>query len=998
MDISLIPQYELLKQKYIDDIQSEGYLLRHKKSGARVLVLENEDHNKVFNIAFRTTPTDSTGVAHILEHSVLCGSRLFPAKDPFVELVKGSLNTFLNAMTYPDKTMYPVASCNEKDFCNLMHVYLDAVFYPNIYYKEEIFRQEGWNYELEAPEDEIIYNGVVYNEMKGAFSSPEDVVEREIMNTLFPDTTYGVESGGDPVHIPDLSYEEFLDFHRTYYHPSNSYIYLYGNMDAAERLNWMDREYLSHFEEQKVDSEIGLQQPFDRLREFDKKYPVSENDPLEDNTYLTFNAVIGTSLDVELCNAFAVLEYALVSAPGARLKQALLDAGLGKDIIGSYDSGTYQPVFSVMAKNANGADRDRFLEVIRRTLEDIVREGIDQKALLAGINTMEFKFREADYGSFPKGLIYGIDVFDSWLYDETRPFEYLEQIPVYQTLREKVETRYYEELIQKYLLDNPHESILVVEPERGMTEREEERVRQLLQKYKASLSEDEVQALVEKTGALRAFQDTPSSREELEKIPMLERKDIGKKAAAFVNEERHLGDNTLLFHDIFTNGIAYLDLLFDSTDLDQEDIPYFAVLKSVLGMVDTAHYSYQALNNEINGSTGGIYPGISVYPVMDQERGIRTFFSIKVRVLYDKIPFALSMVREILLTSSFENDRRLYEIIARLKSRLSMQLNSAGHSTAAMRAMSYFSPVNAFNEEISGIAFCRFVKELEQHFDEHKEALKEKMKKLCRKLFCREKLLMNLTMERKALEAAEAELKDFVDELPKQDGLKESCRREGSACAESQACGSSSEAPEKDGAKQLPVQKNEAFTTPGQVQYVARAGNFRRAGFSYTGALRILKVIMNYEYLWVNIRVKGGAYGCMNGYGRTGDTYFVSYRDPNLGRTNEVYDGIPEYLEQFTVSERDMTKYIIGTISELDTPMTPPTRGSRSLNAWLCGITDEMIQKERDEILQADQDSIRALAPLVAAVLEQQYLCVIGNESKIKKDAGMFREIQPFVN
>ena len=1007
MDISLIPQYDLLEQKYIDDIQSEGYLLRHKKSGARVLVLENEDENKVFNIAFRTTPKDSTGVAHILEHTVLCGSRLFPAKDPFVELVKGSLNTFLNAMTYPDKTMFPVASCNEKDFCNLMHVYLDAVFYPNIYYKEEIFRQEGWNYELENPEDEIVYNGVVYNEMKGAFSSPEDVVEREIMNTLFPDTTYGVESGGDPVHIPELTYEEFLEFHRTYYHPSNSYIYLYGNMDAAERLEWMDREYLSHFENKEPDSEIGLQQPFERLREFHKKYPIAENDPLEDNTYLTFNAVVGTSLDVELCNAFAVLEYALVSAPGARLKQALLDAGLGKDIIGSYDSGTLQPVFSVMAKNGNGADRERFVDVIRNTLNEIVKDGIDQKALLAGINTMEFKFREADYGSFPKGLIYGIDVFDTWLYDEKRPFDYLEQLPVYQTLREKVGTGYYEELIRKYLLDNPHESILVVEPECGMTEREEKRVQEKLRVYKESLSEDEVQKLVKQTKALRAFQNTPSTQEELEKIPMLDREDIGKKAAVFVNEERNIGGTVLLFHDVFTNGIAYLDLLFDSTEIAREDIPYLAMLKSVLGMVDTEHYSYQALNNEINGSTGGIYPGLSVYPVLEKENAVRTFFGIKVRVLYDKIPFALSMAREILLTSSFENDRRLYEIIARLRSRLSMQLNSAGHSTAAVRAMSYFSPVNAFNEKISGITFCRFVEDLEQNFEERKETLKEKMRYLCQKLFAEEKLLINLTMEKKALESVEKELKQFVDVLPKQDEVRtEEPKKEACCSSTSEVTDECVGAPftgglEKagtDGTGQMPVQRNEGFTTPGQVQYVARAGNFRRAGFSYTGALRILKVIMNYEYLWVNIRVKGGAYGCMNGYGRTGDAYFVSYRDPNLSRTNEVYDGIPEYLEQFTVSDRDMTKYIIGTISELDTPMTPPAQGSRSLNAWLCGITDEMVQKERDEILQADPDTIRALAPLVKAVLEQQYLCVIGSESKIRKDEGMFREILPFVN
>lgn len=994
MNLSLIPQYELLQQKYIDDIQSEGYLLRHKKSGARVLVLQNDDDNKVFNIAFRTTPKDSTGVAHILEHSVLCGSRLFPTKDPFVELVKGSLNTFLNAMTYPDKTMYPVASCNERDFCNLMHVYLDAVFYPNIYNKEEIFRQEGWNYELENPDDEIIYNGVVYNEMKGAFSSPEDVMEREIMSTLFPDTTYGVESGGDPVHIPELTYEAFLDFHRTYYHPSNSYIYLYGNLDMEERLNWMDREYLSRFEALEVHSEIGFQKPFDAMQEFYRKYPVAENDSLEDNTYLSFNAVIGTSLDVELCNAFAVLEYALVSAPGAKLKQALLDAGIGKDIMGSYDSGTLQPVFSVIAKNANLSEKEQFLSVIRNTLQEIIAEGVDKKALLAGINTMEFKFREADYGSFPKGLIYGIDLFDSWLYDENRPFDYLEQIPVYAALREKVESNYYEELIQKYLLDNPHESLLAVEPEQGMTDREEERVRRHLEDYKKALSPEEIKALIERTEALRRFQETPDTEEDMQKIPMLAREDIGKKAASFANKELKWGENTVLLHDVFTNGIAYLNLLFDSSCVCREDITYLGLLKSVLGMVDTEHYCYSDLNNEINGNTGGIYPGLSVFPVLEQSDQIRTYFGIKARVLYDKIPYALSMIREILYTSSFENDRRMYEIVARLKSRLSMQLNSAGHSTAAVRAMSYFSPVNAFNDAVGGIEFYQFVEDLEKNFEERKAELKERLGLLCRKLFCREGLLLSVTMDEAGFAMAEGEMKQFIAALPETGDGQKDCE---SGASQNGTLAASEEE------KKVPLhwtqmeaaRSNEGFTTPGQVQYVARTGNFRKKGFAYTGALRILKVIMSYEYLWVNIRVKGGAYGCMSSFGRTGDAYFVSYRDPNLRRTNEVYDGIPEFLENFTVSERDMTKYIIGTISELDTPLTPQTQGSRSLNAWMCGITEEMLQKERDEILNAGQEDIRRLADLVQSVLDQQYFCIIGNEAKIKKDAELFQTIQP---
>ncbi len=972
MNLANIPQYELLQQERLEDIRSDGYLLRHKKSGARVLVLENDDENKVFNIAFRTPPTDSTGVAHILEHSVLCGSRLFPSKDPFVELVKGSLNTFLNAMTYPDKTMYPVASCNDKDFCNLMHVYLDAVFYPNIYQKEEIFRQEGWSYQLESAEDELTYNGVVYNEMKGAYSSPEDVMEMEIMNSLFPDTTYGVESGGDPMHIPELKYEDFLAFHKKYYHPSNSYIYLYGNMDAEERLIWMDREYLSSFDACAVDSEIKLQEPFEEPKEVYCKYPVSEGDELEDNTYLSYNAVAGTVLDVDLSNAFAVLEYALLSAPGAVLKQALLDAGIGKDILSSYEGGIYQPFFSIIAKNANREQLGAFREVIRRTLMETAEHGIDKKALLAGINTMEFKAREADYGTYPKGLMYGLDVFSSWLYDENRPFDYLE-MDVFGRLKKYVETGYFEDMIRKYLLDNPHASYVVVEPECGLTARNDREVSEKLKAYRNSLSEQEIQELVEKTAALRAFQETPSTPEELAKIPMLTREDIGKKAAGFQNTEYDWEGTTVLHHDVFTNRIAYLDLLFDISRVDREDIPYLGLLKSVLGMVNTENYTYQDLNNEINMNTGGIMAGLNVYPVLGTDNEIRAFAGIRSRVLYDKLPFALEMAEEILLRSKPEDDRRLYEIVAKLKSRVAMQLSSSGHSTAAGRALSYFSQINAFNDAIGGIAFYQLIDELEKNFEEKKQELKEKLRLMIKELIHREGLFVSLTADKEGLEAVREPLMRFMSHLPHTD------------------------IPVKENSLIL-EKKNEGFMTPGQVQYVARTGNFIKAGYAYTGLLRIVKVMMSYDYLWTNIRVKGGAYGCMSSFGRTGDSYFVSYRDPNLRATNEVYDGVPEYLESFDADEREMTKYIIGTVSELDTPLTPSTKGRRSLNAYFSGITYEDMQRERDEVLNASPEQIRALASLVRSVLDEQAVCVIGNEEKIRKDSDLFASVQMLTN
>lgn len=973
MDLEKLTAYELVKHETIGDIRSEGYLLLHKKSGARVVVLENDDENKVFSIAFRTPPHDSTGVPHILEHSVLCGSRRFPSKDPFVELVKGSLNTFLNAMTYSDKTMYPVASCNNQDFCNLMHVYLDAVFYPNIYQKEEIFRQEGWSYQLENAEDELAYNGVVYNEMKGAFSSVDDVLEREIMSSLFPDTPYGNESGGDPECIPELSYGEFLDFHRKYYHPSNSYIYLYGDADMAERLEWMDREYLSRFTRTDVDSAIPLQQPFDAPREINKTYPISDTDTEEDNTYLSYNVAVGTSLDIRLSHAMAVLEYALLSSPGAPLKQALLDAGIGKDVEGDYDSGSLQPIFSVIARYANRSQEEEFLTIIRRVLTEQCEQGLNPKALLAGIHSMEFRFREADYGMFPKGLMYGIDLMDSWLYDEERPFDYLKQLEVYAFLKEQVGTGYFEELIRTWLLDNPHASVVIIEPEKGLAAKIEQKTREKLAAYKASLSQAELEALVEQTHRLREFQERPSTQEELAAIPMLSREDLKREIAPLQNEKRQVGGRLLLYHDLFTNGIGYLDLMFAVDDLEADEVPYLGILKAVLGSVNTEHYTYDELTNEINCSCGGIAPFIQVFPDTQNQGKCTAFFGFRAKMLYDKTDFVFRMLEEILFTSSLEDEKRLYEIIAEIKSRMQSALTAGGHTTAAVRAMSYFSPISQFNDQISGIAAYKLAEELEAHFDSRKAELKAKLEAIKNKLFCREGMMISFTAERSALETLEKNALALLEKLPEGKGEKRGL------CLPA------------------PEQKNEGFLTQSKIQYVARAGSFTAEGYAYNGALRILKVIMGYEYLWVNIRVKGGAYGCMGGFGRTGDSYVVSYRDPHLSRTNEVFEGIPEYVRSFTVDDRDMLKYIIGTVSELDTPMNPSAKGTRSLNAYMCGISEEDLQRERDEVLDADQESIRALAPLMEAILRPNHFCVIGSEEKIKEERELFAQLVPFV-
>lgn len=974
MSMKDLQAYEVQKEEDLKGIKAKGYLLRHRKSGARVVYIENDDNNKVFSIGFRTPPSDSTGVPHIMEHSVLCGSRNFPAKDPFVELVKGSLNTFLNAMTYPDKTVYPVASCNDQDFQNLMHVYMDAVFYPNIYEHEEIFRQEGWSYQLDSAEDKLKYNGVVYNEMKGAFSSPEGVLDRVILNTLFPDTSYANESGGDPEVIPELTYEQFLDFHRKYYHPSNSYIYLYGDMDIEEKLHWLDQEYLGKYDREPVDSRIRFQETFAEMQEKVIPYSIASEESEEDNTYLSYNKVVGTSLDKELYLAFQILDYALLSAPGAPLKKALTDAGIGKDIMGSYDNGIYQPIFSVIAKNANEEQKEEFIQVIEDVLRASVKNGIDTKAIEAGINYYEFRYREADFGNYPKGLMYGLQMMDSWLYDEEKPFIHIEALDTFEFLKKQIGTGYYEELIQKYLLDNPHGAIVIVTPEKGRTARMEAELAEKLQKYKESLTAEEVEAFVQKTQALEAYQSEPESEENLEKIPVLKREDISREIEPIINEEMTLAGVPVIFHEIETNGIGYVDVLFDMSLVEEQDLPYVGILQSVLGIIDTKRYDYGTLFNEINVNTGGIGTSLELYNDVTniREKAFKATFEIKGKALYGKLPVAFDMMREILMESKLDDGKRIREILAMLKSRLLMKFQSSGHVTAVLRAQSYASPAAKLKDMTNGIAFYETVSYIEEHFEEEKEKLSEKLIDLSKKLFCGDNMMLSYTAAREGLEG----LEEMVEKL--KNSLHTRTAEEDKRCVIH--C----------------EKKNEGFKTASKVQYVAKAGNFIDLGVAYTGALQILKVIMSYDYLWQNIRVKGGAYGCMSNFNRIGEGYFVSYRDPNLKRTLDVYDGVVDYLKNFTVSERDMTKYIIGTMSGIDQPMTPASKGERSMNLYMNKVSAEMIREERNQILDAEQDDIRALYKVAEAVLQADQMCVIGGEDKIEEEKELFKTLTSF--
>ena len=968
MQLSELKAYEILKTENLTDIQSTGYILRHKKSGARVAVISNTDENKVFYIGFRTPPEDETGVPHIIEHTVLCGSKKFPVKDPFVELVKGSLNTFLNAMTYPDKTIYPVASCNDKDFQNLVDVYMDAVFNPNIYKHEEIFKQEGWHYELESKDAPVTINGVVYNEMKGAYSSPDEILQQEIYRALYPDNTYSKNSGGNPEHIPDLTYEEYLNFHRRYYHPVNSYIYLYGDMDMAEKLDWMDKEYLSRYDRIELDSTIPLQKAFDEKVDVTTKYPISAGESEENKTYLSYNVSVADVLDRKLYQAFDILDYALVSAPGAPLKKALIDAGIGKDISGGFDSGSLQPVFSIVAKNANASEKEQFLEIIQKTLKDLVKNGINREALLAGINSSEFRFREADFGQFPKGLLYGIQCLDSWLFEDMEPFMHLQCLDTFRFLKEQVETGYFENLIEKYLLDNKHAAIVTIVPEKGLNAKMDQKLEEKLAQYKNSLSDEEIDQLIRDTKHLKEYQEEPSPKEELEKIPMLSREDMRKEILPLSNIEKQISGIKTICHDVAANGIDYLTLMYDVSDIPAEDIPYLGVLKALLGYVDTKTYTYADLANAINIYSGGINCGMGIYPNGEKEAPLQVKFEVRIKTLESSLKETMSIVNEILLSSNMNDEKRLYEILAQSKARLQQSLSSAGHSVSSMRALAGFSEYAYYLDATNGITYYETVKDLEEHFDEKKQTLIAKLKQLTCQIFGTERLLISFTGDQKAFAYAEPVLKDALQKQPAGKKAHEAARIS-------------------------LTRSSEAFTDASQIQYVAKVGNFADHGYHYTGALRILKLILSYDYLWINVRVKGGAYGCMSGFFRSGETYFVSYRDPNLLKTLEIYDGIPEYLRKFQADERDMTKYIIGTFSSMDTPLYPEGKGARSMNAYLQDLTEEMLQKDRDEVRNATAEDIRALADMIQSVLQDPSVCVIGNEDAIQKETQLFDKV-----
>ncbi len=970
--------YELEQSEYLEDISCHGFVLRHKRSGARVCVLSCDDNNKVFNIGFRTTPEDDTGVAHIIEHTVLCGSKRYPVKDPFSELSKASLNTFMNAMTYPDKTVYPVASCNDKDFKNLMGVYLDAVFHPSIYDNKYTFLQEGWHYELESEDGPLKINGVVYSEMKGVYSDPNELLQTYVMNNLFPDTLYSVDSGGVPEHIPELSYEDFLEFHRLYYHPSNSYIFLYGDMDVKERLEFLDREYLSGYTalspEEVEKTRIGLQKPFG-VKTKEAFYNLSDDADEKNRTFLAAGFGVGESSDIETVLGIQAIKKVLFDMQGAPVKQALTDAGIGEDNLTSFYDDIRIPTFTVIARNAEPGDLDAFTKTIQDTLREQVEKGIDRKALLGAIKSYEFSYREANYGTEPKGLIYSLSMLTTWLHDDTKVFDEVKLSKHFESLKKKIDTGYFEELIKKYLLEPEHALYLVMRPKKGMLGAVEKELLSKLEKMKASMTPEQKKALIEEYRSLRNFQDTPDTKDALKTIPHLTIEDLKSGIEPIEYSVDRIDGREFVFTPATSSGIVYFGAFFDIGDLDDEETKYAALLNMILGSVSTEKYGYFELSNEIDLCSGGMHTDTTVYGKAGDCECYRPQVFLSGKALYGDLSRALEIASEILTASNLKDTKRVKELVTMIKSRIQLYVQTRGFVVAAARASARVTPLRRFKEITGGYSFYLFVRDIFERFDRDAEEICGRLEEVYRKIFVKERMLFHVTAEPGEKEEFLKCFRAFADSIP-----------ESKATVDPKLI--------LRGRVYDMNPESEALSGSDMVSYVVKTANYLKEGFSYSGHLAVLAQILENSYLYEKIRLEGGAYGAMCGFGNMdGNCFLASYRDPQFAKTIEVYEALPGFVESFDADEEELTGYIIGTIGNTETPLTAPMRGARAFLAYMTGMDEKRLLKTRDEIISTKVSDIRALAKLTDILAHGRNLCVAGSSKAIDENRDIFDDI-----
>ena len=974
-EIKIPEEYEFIQEKYLSDCKGMGLVFKHKKSGARICVISNDDNNKVFCIGFRTPAKDNTGVAHILEHSVLCGSEKYPVKDPFMELEKGSLNTFMNAITYPDKTCYPVASCNDKDFDNLMGVYLDAVFFPLIYKRPEIFRQEGWHFETEGKGSPLTVNGIVFNEMKGAFSSPESRIMRDAVRDIFPDISYRYDAGGMPESIPDLTYENFLDFHRSYYHPSNSFIYLYGDIDIESKLKMMDREYLSRFEYRYIDSEIGIQSPVG-VMEKEGVYPLGKNESEEKAGFLTWTTIAGAGSEVERLIAISVILDVLFEIPGAPVKEALEAAGVGQNIGTMTDNDLKQSLIVVIAENADPEKMPEFKRILREELEKAADGGLNKNSLRAVLNRMAFAEAEADFKSTPKGLVYIMNSMSTWYYDENDPFSALNKQEIYAKLKGLIDTGYFEKVLREVFLEGESSVYTITRASKELGEEEERNFSEKLEKYRSRLTDEDIEKIISDNEALKKYHDEPSSPEALLSIPVLSREDISQAHRQVICDEDSVEGIKLYLHDFETNNIVYLSFCFDLGGIPEDKLYLLPILNRCLGSMDTKNYSYLELNNEINMHTGGFGTDVVTFPRRGNSRYYRPVLMFEAFVMKDELPNVKKYIKEYLFETRFESVKRLRDLLGEERTELKVALNGGGHSVAISSVRENVSPEFTFLSRISGLNEYRFCDKAVNYSDEEIAGLLKNIGELCGGIVGKDNMFIDVTCNRNIYGEIKGTIEEIVSSFEVTDG---SCKVKDDRSGIDFEC--------------RVVRR--AYTNSGTVNYVAAYGEYGDISEEMRGKMMVASQIISNEHLYENIRGKGGAYGCgfiANAYGNTAG--FYSYRDPHVMETYDIYRRTVDFLENYQTSDRELLKAVIGTIGILDTPITPHTAGRYSLRYFLGGATDEMFAEHRRGIVSTTQEDIRSMAKYVKKILEADNYCVVGSEKAIEKNRESFDSVE----
>ncbi|MEN6441920.1 MAG: insulinase family protein [Syntrophobacter sp.] len=952
-------EFELIFERNIPELRILARFYKHRGTSAEVLSLINDDENKVFGISFRTPPADSTGVAHILEHSVLCGSRKYPVKEPFVELLKGSLKTFLNAFTYPDKTCYPVASQNVQDFYNLVDVYLDAVFYPRI--TPAIFQQEGWHYELDDPEPPLTIKGVVYNEMKGVYSSPDSVLAELSQQSLFPDITYGLDSGGNPSVIPSLTYENFKSFHEKLYHPSNARIYFYGDDDPDKRLEIL-QEYLGDFDTASPDSEIPLQpvvnEPIRIVRSFAAGH--SEEDASNGvKSMITVNWLFPETTDLFLNMAFQVLEYILLGMPGSPLRKALIESGFGEDLAGSgLENELRQGFFSTGLKGIRTEDAEKVERLIFNVLSGLVRNGIDPATVEAGLNTIEFRFRENNSGSFPQGLVLMLHSLSTWLYNGDPIGLLAFEAPLREVKARAESPGFFEDLIRRYLLENPHRSIVLLKPEPGLSAKEIEKETGRLAEVKKSFSAGQIRDVINTAAELRRLQSAPDSPEALSKIPVLGISDLSEHNKNIPIEQLSLDGARMLYHDIFTSGIAYLETGFDLRYLPRELISYAPLFGRALLEMGTRTEDFVSLSQRISRTTGGIRPEVFTSAVKGRSEPAAWLF-LRAKAMTPRVGELCDILAEVLGGVNLDNRGRFQQMVLEEKGRQERKMVPNGHQVINQRIRAHFHQADWVRELTSGISYFQFLGRLAARIENNWDEVLANLEKVRKILVSRPAMVLNLTADGKDLAGIEPCLRVLVGAVP--DG----------------ANGKTAWEPDL-------FPGFEGISIPAQVNYVGKGANLFDQGYELNGSSKVIVGYVRTSWLWEKVRVQGGAYGGMCLFDRlSGSFTFISYRDPNLLKTIENYDATAQFLRSADLSPEEIRKAIIGAIGEMDTYMLPDTKGYVSLLRHLTGDDDEGRQKMREQVLGTTERDFREFAEVLERVARNGIVKVLGSQASI---------------